>query len=36
MRYLIVRYIPDLARQEPKNIGVLLASSRGVMAKFLG
>jgi hypothetical protein len=35
-RYLIVRYISDLARSEPKNIGVVLASSQGVMAKFLG
>src|SRR2546425_641911 len=35
-RYLIVRYIPDLARQEPKNIGVVLASAQGVSAKFLG
>jgi hypothetical protein len=35
-RYLIVRYISDLARSEPKNIGVILASPQGLMAKFLG
>ena len=36
MRYLVARYISDLARNEPKNIGVLLASESGVMAKFIG
>jgi hypothetical protein len=35
-RYLIIRYISDLARKEPKNIGVVLASTQGVMAKFIG
>ena len=35
-RYLIIRYISDLARKEPKNIGVVLATSQGVMARFLG
>jgi hypothetical protein len=35
-RYLVVRYISDLARREPKNIGVVLASAQGVTAKFLG
>src|SRR5215475_13621550 len=36
IRYLVVRYIPDLARKEPRNIGVVLASHFGVAAKFLG
>jgi hypothetical protein len=35
-RYLTVRYISDLARGEPKNIGVVLDSAQGVMARFLG
>jgi hypothetical protein len=35
-RYLVARYVPDLARREPKNIGVVVASARGVLARFLG
>jgi hypothetical protein len=36
MRYLLLRYISDLARNEPRNIGVVLACEQGVVAKFLG
>src|SRR5579872_826727 len=36
-RYLIARYIKDLARMEPRNIGVILFPSDGhVLARFLG
>jgi hypothetical protein len=33
-RYLIAKYIPDLARYEPRNIGVILWSESGVRARF--
>ncbi len=36
MRYLIAKYISYLTRNEPKNIGVVLASDSGVIAKFIG
>jgi hypothetical protein len=35
-RFLIVKYIPDLDRMEPRNIGVLLWSENGVAARFIG
>ncbi len=34
--YLIAKYIPDLFRNEPRNIGVILWSEAGVFAKFRG
>jgi hypothetical protein len=33
-RYLIAKYIPDLARYEPRNIGVILWCESGVRARF--
>jgi hypothetical protein len=33
--YSIVRYIEDLDRQEPLNVGVLVASSVGVHRRFV-
>lgn len=34
-RYLIAKYIPDLRRVEPRNIGVVLWSPHGIAARFL-
>lgn len=34
-RYLLVKYIPDLQRMEPRNIGVILWSPAGITARFL-
>jgi hypothetical protein len=34
-RYLIAKYIPDLGRMEPRNVGVILWSPDGVEARFL-
>ena len=34
-RYLIAKYIPDLGRMEPRNIGVVVWSPDGVEARFL-
>jgi len=34
-RYLIAKYIPDLGRMEPRNVGVILWSPNGVEARFL-
>lgn len=34
-RYLIAKYIPDLGRMEPRNVGVILWSPAGVEARFL-
>jgi hypothetical protein len=36
MRYVVVRYVSDLTRDEPKNIGIVLASEKEVIAKFVG
>ncbi|MHB8523138.1 MAG: hypothetical protein ACYDH9_20630 [Limisphaerales bacterium] len=33
-RYLIAKYIPDLVRYEPRNIGVILWCESGVRARF--
>lgn len=33
-RYLIAKYIPDLRRMEPRNIGVIVWSPQGVAARF--
>jgi len=35
-RFLVAKYIPDLRRMEPKNIGVVLWSDGDVRAKFVG
>ncbi len=35
-RYLIAKYIPDMFRNEPRNIGVVLWSDAGIRAKFWG
>lgn len=35
-RYLIAKYIPDLIRMEPRNIGVVVWSLDGIEARFLG
>lgn len=34
-KYLIAKYIPDLARMEPRNVGIILWSPDGVEARFL-
>lgn len=34
-RYLIAKFIPDLHRMEPRNIGVVLWTPVGVVARFL-
>lgn len=34
-RYLVAKYIPDLMRGEPRNIGVVLWSPAGVKARFI-
>jgi len=34
-RFLVAKYIPDLARMEPKNIGVVLWRPGTVLARFL-
>lgn len=34
-RYLIAKYIPDLGRMEPRNMGVVVWSPDGVEARFL-
>lgn len=35
-RYLIAKYVPDLWRMEPRNIGVIVWSPDGVAARFVG
>jgi hypothetical protein len=35
-KYLLAKYIPDLHRREPRNIGVIVWSPDGVDARFLG
>src|SRR5215468_10755115 len=34
-RYLVAKYISDLQRMEPRNIGVIVWSGRAVWARFL-
>src|ERR1700690_3094866 len=34
-KYLLVKYIPDVHRFEPRNIGVILWSPLGVEARFV-
>jgi len=35
-KYLVAKYIPDVERMEPRNIGVIVWSPEGVAARFLG
>jgi hypothetical protein len=35
-RYLVAKYIPDLQRMEPRNIGVIVWTPDAVEARFLG
>jgi hypothetical protein len=35
-RFLIAKYVPDVFRNEPRNIGVVLWSPDGVAARFVG
>src|SRR5207237_10908789 len=35
IRYFLARYVPNLDRGEPRNIGVLVWSPDGVAARFL-
>ena len=34
-KYLIAKYIPDLNRMEPRNIGIVVWSPEGIEARFL-
>jgi hypothetical protein len=35
-RFLVAKYTPDVFRNEPRNIGVVLWSPGGVLARFIG
>ncbi len=35
-RYLLTKYIPDLRRGEPPNVGVIIWAPSGVEARFVG
>lgn len=35
-KYLLAKYIPDLRRHEPRNIGIIVWSREGLEARFLG
>ena len=35
-RFLIAKYVPDVFRNEPRNIGVVLWSPDGIVARFAG
>lgn len=35
-RYFIAKYIPDLDRYEPRNVGVILWTPHGIAARFIG
>jgi hypothetical protein len=35
-KYLLAKYIPDLRRYEPRNIGIIVWSPEGLDARFLG
>jgi hypothetical protein len=35
-RYLLARYIPDILRDEPRNIGVILWTPKAIGARFIG
>ena len=34
-QYLLAKYIPDMHRFEPRNIGVIVWSPDGIEARFL-
>ena len=34
-RYLLAKYVPDLSRMEPRNIGVMLWANGEIAARFL-
>jgi hypothetical protein len=36
INYLIAKYVDDLARNEPKNVGVIVTDGAGVVARFDG
>jgi hypothetical protein len=36
VRYLVAKYVPDLSRMEPRNIGVIVWSEGEVAARFAG
>jgi hypothetical protein len=35
-QYLVVKHVPEIHRNEPRNIGVVVWTPRGVLSKFLG
>jgi hypothetical protein len=35
-RFLIAKYVPDIRRMEPRNVGVVVWSEQGVSARFAG
>ena len=35
-RFLVVKYIPDLLRREPRNVGVILFAEDALVARFAG
>lgn len=35
-RYLLVKHVPDIERQEPRNIGIILWTPWGVEGRFIG
>lgn len=35
-RYQILRYVPDLLRHEPQNVGIIVQSEMGVSCRFIG
>jgi hypothetical protein len=36
LHYLVAKYMPDVMREEPRNIGVIVYGSSGVAARFYG
>lgn len=36
VKYVVAKYIPDLLRNEPRNIGVVVESNSDVAARFIG
>jgi hypothetical protein len=36
MQWLVAKYVSDLRRHEPQNVGVLLFTDQGVFSRFLG
>lgn len=35
-RFLIVKYVPDFMRMEPKNVGVIVWTADGISSRFIG